>query len=135
MENPGVYTLAALAITTALTASAQTAIDSLDGLTALTLEASWSGGSGGTSVTAVVQTSFDGGTIWREIARFDFTTSAAVKHANLNGALSKAVTSYAALSADSVYDGVLGDHVRAVITSVGTFTGAGGTLAVRAAAR
>jgi hypothetical protein len=58
-----------------------------------------------------------------------------VKHANLTGLLSKAVSSYAVLGADSVYDGVLGDQLDCVVSSVGTFTGPGGTLAVRASAR
>ena len=34
---------------------------------------------------------------------------------------SKAVTSYAALSANSVNDGVLGDRLRVVIDSTGTY--------------
>jgi hypothetical protein len=133
MNNPAVYSLAALSITAALSASAQTAIDDLDGMTAVTLEASFQWGSGGTSCSAVVQTSFDGGTIWRDIARFDFTTATAVKHCNLEGLLSKAVTSYAVLASEGVYDGVLGDQLRAVVTSVGTY--ANTVLSVRASVR
>lgn len=133
MTNGGVYTLAALGITTALTSSAQTAIDDLDGATAVTLEAALAWGSGGTSIAAVVQTSFDGGTTWRDIARFDFTTASAVKVANLSGLLSKVVTAYAALASEGVFDGVLGDRLRAVITSVGTYVNT--TLSVRAAVR
>ena len=135
MNNPAVYTLATLQITAPLTAQLSTPITGLAGMTAVTFEAAWSGAAGGTSVTAVVRTTFDGGTTWREIARFDFTTAAAVKHANLSGLLSKAVTAYATLNADSVNDGVLGDQLQLSVTSVGTFTGAGGTLAVRASAR
>jgi hypothetical protein len=133
MDNPGLKTLAALPIATALSASAQTAIDDLDGMTAVTLEASFQWGSGGTSCSAVVQTSFDGGTIWRDIARFDFTTATAVKHCNLEGLLSKAVTSYAVLASEGVYDGVLGDELRAVVTSVGIY--ANTVLSVRASVR
>lgn len=133
MNNPGSFTLAALDLTSALTASAQTAIDDLDGMTGLTLEASLGYGSGGTTCVAAVQTSFDGGTSWRDVARFDFTTASATKHCNLNGLLSKAVTTYAALGSQGVYDGVLGDRLRAVITTTGTYVDT--TLAVRAAAR
>jgi hypothetical protein len=133
MDSPGLKTLAALSITSALSASPQTAIDDLDGMTAVTLEASFQWGSGGTSCSAVVQTSFDGGTIWRDIARFDFTTATAVKHCNLEGLLSKAVTAYAALASEGVYDGVLGDQLRAVVTSVGTY--ANTVLSVRASVR
>lgn len=133
MDNPGLKSLAALSVTTALSASAQTAIDDLDGMTAVTLEASFQWGSGGTSCSAVVQTTFDGGTIWRDIARFDFTTATAVKHCNLEGLLSKAVTSYAVLASEGVYDGVLGDELRAVVTSVGTYVNT--VLSVRASVR
>lgn len=135
MDNPGPYTLAALTILAPLTAVELTPITDLAGMLGLSLEAAWSGGTGGTSVSALVQTSFDGGTTWRDIARFDFVTSADVKQANLSGLLSKAVGDYSPLSANSVNDGILGDQLQAVITSVGTFTGTGGTLTVRAAAR
>lgn len=133
MDNPGVYTLAAMDITTALTSSAQTAIDDLDGMTAVTLDVSFAYGSGGTSCSVTVQTTFDGGTSWRDIARFDFTTSTAIKQCNLEGLLSKDVTAYAALAAEGVNDGVLGDQLRAVVTSVGTY--ATTTLSVRASVR
>lgn len=133
MLNPGVYTLGALSITTALTGQAQTAIDDLDGMQAVTLEASLSYGSGGTSVMALVQTSLDGGTIWRDVARFAFTTASATKHATLSGMLSKAVTSYAALGSEGVYDSVLGDRLRLVVTTTGTY--ADTTLTVRAGVR
>jgi hypothetical protein len=131
--TPGVYTLASLGITTALTDSAQTAIDDVAGMTAVTLEASFSYGSGGTTCIAYVQTTFDGGTTWRDIARFDFATATAVKVANLSGLLSKAIAAYAALSAEGVLDGVLGDRLRVKVTSTGTYVGS--TLSVRASVR
>lgn len=133
MENAGLHTLASLPVTTALTASAQTAVTDLDSMTATTIEAVLQYGSGGTSIDAVVQTSFDGGTVWLDVARFSFTTASATKVANLSGLLSKAVTTYAALSGEGVLDGVLGDRLRAIVTSVGTY--AETTLAVRAAVR
>ena len=130
---PDVYTLASLGITTALTDSAQTAIEDLDGMTAVTIEASFSYGSGGTTCKAWVQTSFDGGTTWRDIAEFDFTTATRVAVANLSGLLSKAVTAYAALTSEGVTDGVLGDRLRVKVTSTGTYVNT--TLAVRASVR
>lgn len=129
MDNPGVYTLASLGITTALTSSAQTAMEDMAGALAVTLEANFTYGSGGTTCIVTVQTTFDGGTTWRDIARFDFATATAVKVANLSGLLSKAVTAYAALSAEGVFDGVLGDEFRAIVTSTGTYVNT--TLAVR----
>lgn len=133
MDSPGIYALAALQITSALAAVAQTPIASLSGMTAVTLEANFAYGSSGTTCSATVQTSFDGGTNWRDIARFDFTTASAVKVANLSGLLSKAVSSYAVLGSEGVFDGVLGDQLRAVVTSTGTYVNS--TLSVRAAVR
>lgn len=132
MNNPGLKSLATLSLTTALSAQAQTAIIDLDGMTAVTLEARFGYGSGGTSCTALCQTTLDG-TNWIDIASFDFVTASATKHCNLEGLLSKAVTAYGALSANSVYDGVLGDRLRCVVTSVGIF--ANTTLSVRASVR
>lgn len=128
-----VYTLAALGITTALTAQAQTPIDDLDGMTAVTLEVAFLYGSSGTSCKVWVETTFDDGVTWRTIAEFDFTTAAATKVANLSGLLSKAVTTYSALSSEGVIDGVLGNKLRAVITTTGTYVNT--TLAVRASVR
>ena len=72
--TPGNYVLAATAITAALTAEAMSAIEDLDGMNAVTLVASLAYGSGGTTCVATVQTSFDGGTTWLDVARFDFAT-------------------------------------------------------------
>jgi hypothetical protein len=132
MDNPGIKSLASEAITVARTAAPLTVIDDLDGMTAITLEAAFSYGAGGTSCSVVVQTTFDD-TAWRDIARFDFTTASATKHCNLEGLLSKAVTAYAALGSEGVYDGVLGASLRAVITSVGTYSNT--VLSVKASVR
>lgn len=133
MSNVGVFTLANLSIGAALSAEAQSAIIELDGMTAVTLVFEFAYGSGGTSVGAVVQTTFDGGTTWVDIARADFLVATRKAICNLEGLLSKAVTSYAVLSAEGVNDGVLGDQLRCVVTSVGTY--ANTTLAVRASVR
>jgi len=117
----GVYNLAAEQITVARTADAMSAITDLGGMTAVTLVAQFSYGSGGTTAAAVVQTSFDGGTTWVDIARFDFTTASAVKVATLSGSLSKAVTAAAALGSEGVFDSTLGDRLRAVLTTTGTY--------------
>lgn len=133
MDDPGDYTLYAQAITGALTAQAQTVIVDLDGMGAVTLVAEFLGGTGGTSVSAVVQTTLDGGTKWLDIARFDFTNTAATKWCNLQALAAKAIASYVALASEGVNDALLGDRLRAVITSVGTYTNT--TLNLRAAVR
>lgn len=133
MNNPGPKTLAAVNVTTALAAVAQTAIDDLDGMTAVTLTAEFQYGSAGATCSAVVQTTFDGGTVWWDIARFDFTTATRRAVCNLEGLLSKAITTYSALASEGVNDGVLGGSLRCVVTSTGTYINS--TLAIRAGVR
>lgn len=134
MDNAGVFDLAAIQIGAALPESLLTPIVDLDGMTAVTLDVDFSYGSGGASVSVIVATSFDQGTKWRHIARFDFTTASAVKQCNLEGLLSKGITAYQDLASESVNDGVLGDRLAAIITTTGTYAG-GTTLSVRASVR
>jgi hypothetical protein len=133
MENPGIFTLAALQIDTAKDVILTPTI-SLEGMTAVSLEAVFNYGSGGTTCSAIVLTSFDSGLTWRQIARFDFTTAKATKVANLSGLLSKAVSVYADLVSEGVNDGLLGDQLAARIISTGTYAGST-TLSVRASVR
>lgn len=134
MDNAGLKTLAALQISAALPQSLLTPIDDLDGMSAVTLDVKFSYGSGGSTVSVIVVTSFDGGSSLRHLARFDFTTSSAVKTANLSGLLSKAVGAYADLAAEGVNDGMLGNMLAVLITTTGTYAGST-TIAVRAAVR
>jgi hypothetical protein len=55
--------------------------------------------------------------------RFDFLLASRSAVANLSAALSKAITTVAALSAEGVNDGVLGAKLRAKVTSTGTYAG------------
>jgi len=111
-----------------------TPILNLDGMTAVTLEFEFIYGSGGTTCSAVVSTSLDGGSTWRDIARADFTTASAIKHCNLEGLLSKAMSAYAALASEGVYDGVLGNALKVRQVSTGTYAG-NSQMNVRAAVR
>ncbi len=120
------YSLFVGGITAALSAQAQTPIDTLEGMAAMSIVAKFTYGSGGTTCVAVVQTSIDDGTTWYDVARFDFTTSTAIKYANLSGLTAKGATALNVLGSEGVNDGLLGPLVRAVITSTGTY--AGGTL-------
>jgi hypothetical protein len=133
MNNANVYPLAALAIGAARSLSILTPVVDLDGMEAVTIEANFQYGSGGTTCSAIVATTFDGGTTWRHIARFDFTTTGAVKVVNLNGHLSKAVTAYADLASEGVLDGVLGDQLAVLVQSTGTYVNT--VLSVRASVR
>jgi hypothetical protein len=133
MDNPGLQTLAALQIAAPRALSLLTPIVGLAGMTGLTLEANFQWGSGGSTCSAIVATSLDGGTTWRHIARFDFTTAARVAVANLSGLLSKAVTSYSDLASEGVTDGILGDQLAVFLVSTGTYVNT--TLSVRASVR
>lgn len=133
MNNAGVYVLAGLPIAAARSPALLTPISDLEGMKAVSIEAVFAYGSGGAACSAIVATSFDSGTTWRHIARFDFTTAAAVKVANLNGQLSKAIAPYADLAAEGVNDGILGDMLAVYIVSTGTYTNT--TLSVRASVR
>ena len=133
MENAGLYDLAALQIAAPRAVSLLTPITGLDGMSAVTLEANFQYGSGGTACSAIVATSFDGGTTWRHVARFDFLLATAVKVVNLSGLLSKAVTAYSDLAAEGVADGILGDQLAVYIVSTGTYVNT--TLSVRASVR
>jgi hypothetical protein len=133
MDNPGLQVLAALQIGAPKALALLTPIINLAGMTAVTLEANFQYGSGGTNCSAIVATSFDGGTTWRHIARFDFLLATAVKVVNLSGLLSKAVTAYADLAVEGVNDGILGDQLAVYLVSTGTYVNT--TLSVRASVR
>lgn len=133
MNNAGVYTLAAVDLTAALTAQAYTAIEDLEGMSEASLDVYFQYGSGGTTCVVTISTSFDGGTTWVQIARFEFTTATRRATAKLGGGASWDVATYAALSVEGIRDGVLGDRLRAEITSTGTY--ANTTVGVRASVR
>lgn len=142
----GIYNLGDEAITTAVTnlvitdgvsssGVAQALIDGLDFAAAVTLQANFTYGSGGATLKVDVETSLDQGTTWIAIARFAFLLASAEKVVNLSG-LTPVSTVYtpATLSDDAVKDGILGDRLRARITSTGVYAG-NTSVSVRAAVR
>lgn len=143
MSN-GIFNLGDATVTAAVTDSvitsgvsaagvAQSFIDRLEGMSAVTIHAKFVYGAGGTTCIVVVQTTLNG-TDWIDIARFDFATSSAQKTVNLSAAAAAAVAAVAALSAEGKTDGVLGDRLRAKVTSTGTYT-TNTSVSVRAAVR
>ena len=136
MLNPGNYSLADRAITTALN-EAQTPIIDLDGATAITLQARLIYGSGGTSAKVYVQTSLDQGVSWIDVACFAFVGAGIPKVANLSGLTARPVLATmtdGALADDTVVDGILGDRLRARIITTGTYSG-NTVVSVRASVR
>lgn len=100
-----------------------------DGLAAMesaTFIAKFLYGAGGTTVKAWIQTSFDQGLTWVDIANFAFTTAAATKISTVKAATVAAaayVPTDKTLADDTIKDGLLGDRLRVAYTSTGTYTG------------
>jgi hypothetical protein len=147
MNNPGIKDLASVAITAALTGSVVTQsvdaqgntityVDRLEAMVAAAIQFRLAYGSGGTTIKAYLQTSFDQGQTWVDIACAAFTTASAVKIFNLSALTPKttAVTpTDGSLTDDTCVDGLLGDRLRVKVTSTGTYTNT--QLAVRVAVR
>lgn len=124
MPTVGTYTLLSETITTAV--SAVTPDPTAGAFSdALTLQAVFTYGSGGTTAKAWVQTSFDAGATWMDIASFAFTTATARRLYNLT---SVAVTAIATpgdgvLADNTAVNGFLGALYRVKLTTTGTYAG------------
>ena len=123
---PATLLLMSETITTAQTASTKTAVNGLARAKALDVQFNLTYGSGGTSVDAYLQTTFDGGTTWCDIAQFSATTASLRKGYSLS-ALTPVTTIYAftdgTMTANTCKDGFIGDQLRIKFTSVGTYAG------------
>jgi hypothetical protein len=133
MNNAGVFTLVAMQIAAAKQLTLVTPTVDLDGMSAVTLEANFQYGSGGASCSVIAATSFDAGSTWRHIARFDFLLAARVAIANLTALSPKAIATYADLASEGVNDGMLGDRLAVFVVSTGNY--ANTALSVRASVR
>lgn len=92
----------------------------------LGLHAIFTRAGGGTTAKAWIQTSFDNGTSWFDIANFAFTTATAQRLFNLTN---DSVTSIAtpgdgALADNTAVNGFLGPIFRVKYSTTGTYTGA-----------
>lgn len=134
---PATLQLMSETITTAQTASTKTAVTGLARGKSVALHCNFTYGSGGTSAKVYVQTSFDGGTTWVDIANFAHTTASLRRLYNLSG-LTPVTTVYTAtdgaLADDTAKDGLIGDQLRVKFTSTGTYGGTT-TMAVHAIAK
>ena len=103
-------------------------IPGLGGCTLLHIQQKFAYGSGGTNVTAYVQTSFDEGVTWFDVAASRFTTSAATRIYTISSSASAGTASTtpgdAALTVDSTLQGFIGDRFRVKYISTGTYAGA-----------
>lgn len=91
----------------------------------LGIEFQLAGPVGGTTVDVYVQTSFDQGVTWGDIANFHGTTSAKTRRINLSSltpVTSPSTPGDGALTSDTCVDGVVGGRVRIKTVTVGTYS-------------
>lgn len=83
-------------------------------------------GSAGTSAKFWIQTSFDAGVTWVDIANFAFTTSSLRAISSVRAATVVAANytaTDATLADNTIKDGLLGDRLRVKYTTTGTYAG------------
>lgn len=84
-------------------------------------------GSGGTTAKAWLQTSFDGGVTWFDIANMAFAVAILSKVGAVSSrivAAAPATPTDATLADNTINNGLLGDRVRVKLTTTGTYAGA-----------
>ena len=102
---------------------------------AATLSVNFTYGSGGTTLKVIVETSLDQGTTCLEVYRAAFTTAGGQRVVNVSALTPKTMPlTPAALSDDTVMDGVFGDRWRARKIVTGTYAG-NSSVSVRMQAR
>ncbi len=117
-----------LVITTALSGIATTPIEILSGMKYVAFQVRFVYGSGGTTAKFWLQTTFDGGTTWCDIACLARTT------ASLNTVVNTTLTSGTALATpttltdatladNTIVQGLLGSQLRLKYTTTGTYAG------------
>lgn len=122
-------TLYTATLAAAITAVGQTPVIGLASCKFLALYANFVYAAGGTSADVYVQSSIDGGTTWFDIANFHFLTTTAKKMSTVvidpaTPLTPGSVPGSGALAANTVLNGIIGDRLRALVTTVGTYTGA-----------
>ncbi len=134
MPVAGTATLLSETIGAAVSAVTPDGVFGLGG-SSLAVQFNFTYAAGGTNLKAWLQTSYDGGTTWNDIANFAATTASLRRIYNLTTA---AVTSIATptdgtLADNTAVNGLLGGLYRVKLTTTGTYTGAT-TLVVTAVA-
>ena len=114
-----------------------TAITGLSAVVAMTAHIRLAYGSGGTTVRAYLQTSFDSGTTWVDIACVLFgvvAKSVVLNFSALTPKLTQVVPTDGTMADDTAIDGIIGDKVRLKVVSTGVYAGST-VLAARLVAR
>ena len=120
-------TLLNVVITTAVVSAVSPVYQFADGVPKnLAIQGNFTYGSSGTSADAYVQTSFDGGATWVDIANYHFTTSSLRKLVNLSSltpVTTQVTPTDGSLTANTVIDGLIGSQLRVKYVTVGTYAG------------
>lgn len=125
MENPGVYSLGDLTITTAQTIVGDAIIE-LDGMQSALLQLRLAYGSGGSAIRVYAQCSADQSTTWYDVACVLFGTASEVALLNLSALTPKTTQvtpTDGALADDTAIDGLITDRMRLKVVSTGTYAG------------
>lgn len=123
MLNPGSYTLCNQALGAAATIALTPILD-LQGILSCAISARFYYTSGGTTAKAYIQTTFDDGVTWFDIACIAFTTAAGTKVMNLSAltpVLNAVAATDGALADNTAIDGLLGSQMRVKIINTGTY--------------
>lgn len=121
--NSGFTTLLSKTVTTAETAATTASRSISANTTSLTVLAKFTYGSGGTTAKYWLQTSFDNGTTWMDIACFAATTASKTRTFTLT---TTAVTTLATpadgtTGDDTCVNGFIGPLIRVKYTTAGTY--------------
>lgn len=129
--------LGSQAFTSNITNTGPAETTGLGKLAGLSLVCQFTANGGGGACKVYVQTSLDNGATWYDIAAFAFTTSSAVKYANIDGFAQVAATALTtgSLTDDTCRHGLLGDRLRFVVTTASTAYSSGSKVDVYYQAR
>jgi hypothetical protein len=122
-------------ITTAIAAPGETqgVLTHLDDTNQVIVAGLFTYGSGGTSAKAWLQTSFDNGATWVDVASLAFLTTTASKISVLSANVAPGSQAFAptegSLADNTVVNGAIGDRMRVKVITAGTYAG-GTTLQV-----
>ena len=93
----------------------------------LIVESIFDYGSGGTTAKVYIQTSLDGGTTWFDVVSHAFATTDANKVSGITTLIAPASQGFApgdaALTDNTIIQGVLGDRIRVKLVTAGTYAG------------
>lgn len=122
-------TLLSATLADAVANEVSTPVGGLAGAVAIALEAKFVRAAGGTTCKVWVQTSLDNGVSWFDIACFAFTTTTGnklhvVRMDPATPITAATVPASATLTDDTVLNGIIGDRVRTLRTTTGTYSGA-----------